>query len=49
MRRLVLAILMLLAVAFAIGATADAPKLVEGAKRQVGVTLSYNGSYRRIP
>jgi uncharacterized protein len=47
-RRIVLAILVLVDVAVAGAAVADAPKLIEGAKRQVGVTLSYNGSYRRI-
>lgn len=44
MRGIVLAILFLVSSA----GIADAPKLIAGAKRQVGVTLSYNGSYRRI-
>jgi len=33
---------------FAVTASADAPKFIEGAKRQIGVTRSYDPAYRRI-
>lgn len=38
-----------LAVLFALDAAASAAKLIDGAKRQVGVTRGYDPAYRRIP
>ena len=40
--------ILLLAFASALGAQPSLPKMIDGAKRQVGVTRSYDPAYRRI-